>query len=67
MTHRITFIKEIIRSYQTRENVSYKCEEILVETGDGFLLTLHRLPNTGPPILLQHGLLRPSLTIYSQI
>jgi len=52
-------VPEIIRSYKNGEQF-YKCEEIIVETEDGFLLTLHRIPNNGPPVLLQHGLLADS-------
>ena len=44
------------------EDEFYKCEEIITETEDGFLLTVHRLPNDGPPVLLQHGLLEHVLT-----
>lgn len=40
-----------------REN-GFPCEEITVETEDGFLLGLQRMPNeNGPAVLLQHGLL----------
>ena len=55
-------IEEIIRSYKNGEDEFYKCEEIITETEDGFLLTVHRLPNDGPPVLLQHGLLECVLT-----
>merc|ERR1712168_570087 len=53
-------VPEIIRSYKNGEDEFYKCEEIITETEDGFLLTVHRLPNDGPPVLLQHGLLADS-------
>jgi lysosomal acid lipase/cholesteryl ester hydrolase len=48
----------------------YPCEEHMVKTDDGFLLTLHRIPRgkgeeadesgLRPPVFLQHGLMQSS-------
>jgi len=36
----------------------YPAEAHIIETKDGYLLTLHRIPGKGQrPVLLQHGLL----------
>ena len=53
-------VPDMIRSYSTDDLEEYPCEEIEVETKDGFLLTVHRMPNTGPAVILQHGLLADS-------
>ncbi|XP_015114439.1 lipase 3 [Diachasma alloeum] len=43
------------------KNAGYVLEKHIVETDDGYLLTVHRLPNaSGSPIFLQHGLLSSS-------
>ena len=39
----------------------FPCDELTVETDDGFLLGVHRLPNPdGEAVLIQHGLLADS-------
>jgi len=41
----------------------YQVESIQATTSDGYILTLHRIPNPGKPVvLLQHGLLDTSAT-----
>ncbi|XP_011296882.1 lipase 3-like [Fopius arisanus] len=46
---------EIIR------RAGYPAESYTVQTGDGYLLTMHRIPNdTGYPVFLQHGFLSSS-------
>lgn len=39
----------------------YECETHVVRTSDGYLLTMHRIPNPGKPVVyLQHGVLSSS-------
>ena len=40
----------------------YPCEEHYATTSDGYILGMFRLPQKGPPVLLQHGLLDSSFT-----
>ncbi|XP_063989510.1 lipase 3-like [Diachasmimorpha longicaudata] len=43
------------------EDAGYTIETHIVQTDDGYLLTIHRLPNEGgPPVFIQHGLLSSS-------
>ena len=43
-------VPDILKGY------GYNCETLETETEDGFLITIHRVPNPGGvPILLQHG------------
>lgn len=53
-------VPDMVRSYQTEDGDFYPCEEITAETKDGFLLTIQRLPNDGPAVILQHGILADS-------
>lgn len=39
------------------ESQGYDAEEYKVESDDGFITQLFRIPRTGPPVLLMHGLL----------
>ncbi|XP_015121087.1 lipase 3-like [Diachasma alloeum] len=48
------------------KNAGYVLDEHIIETDDGYLLTLHRLRNeSGSPIFLQHGLLSSSADWFS--
>ena len=40
----------------------YPCEEHWATTSDGYILGMFRMPQKGPPVLLQHGLLDSSFT-----
>ena len=53
-------VPDMVRSYRTEDGDFYPCEEITAETKDGFLLTIQRLPNDGPAVILQHGILADS-------
>jgi len=54
-------VPDMVRSYHTDSGVNYQCEELVAETHDGFLLTIHRIPNPGgTPVILQHGILADS-------
>ncbi|KAL5581778.1 hypothetical protein UlMin_014220 [Ulmus minor] len=52
------------------ENKGYVCEEHTVTTGDGYILSIQRIPEgqsgkkagNNPPVLLQHGLLMDGIT-----
>lgn len=53
-THTNDFVlsdsKELIIGY------NYPCEVHSLETQDGYILTLYRIPRKGPPIILVHGI-----------
>lgn len=38
------------------ERAGYKSEKHVVEAQDGFRVTVFRIPGTGTPVLLMHGL-----------
>jgi len=45
---------------QLIQKAGFHVETHIVQTEDGYLLTLYRIPNNGSSVLLQHGLLTSS-------
>ncbi|XP_059055760.1 lipase 3-like, partial [Achroia grisella] len=45
---------------QLLQKYGYPVEQHEVQTSDGYLLTMFRIPNDGPPVLLMHGALSSS-------
>lgn len=48
---------EVPTTEQLVTGEGFPYEKHTVTTSDGFILTLHRIPSQGPPVLLQHGVL----------
>ncbi|KYN08589.1 PREDICTED: lipase 3-like [Cyphomyrmex costatus] len=53
-----TFSQDNLNMLQRIRKAGYPAEAHVIQTEDGYLLTLYRIPNkNGSPVLLQHGLL----------
>lgn len=52
----LNFISQFILQPELIRFWGYSAEEHYVITEDGYILGMHRIPNSGPPVFLAHGL-----------